>query len=165
MIRTAIAIGSNQGDSIRICRDASALLQKSPSVHILRASSLYRTKPLGFTEQDWFINGALLCETSLDPQKLLELLQELENAFGRVRTQRWGPRTLDLDILFYGDLQLDLPGLKLPHPLMHERLFVLAPLAEIEPAWVHPGLGLSVQDMLDRVFLIDSQQEVHKLEE
>jgi 2-amino-4-hydroxy-6-hydroxymethyldihydropteridine diphosphokinase len=165
MNNTAIAIGSNQGNSARICRDASALLQKLPSIHILRASSLYRTKPVGVTEQDWFINGALLCETSLEPQALLELLHELENEFGRVRAQRWGPRTLDLDILFYGDLQLDLPGLKLPHPRMHERLFVLAPLAEIEPDWVHPGLGLSVREMLDRVLLIEPNQEVYKLEE
>ncbi len=119
---------------------------------------------MGVSEQDWFINGALLCETSLEPQTLLEALQALENEFGRTRTQRWGPRTLDLDILFYGNLQLALPGLELPHPRMHERLFVLAPLAEIEPAWVHPGLGLSVLEMLDRVLLSDPNQEVHKLE-
>ena len=104
-------------------------------------------------------------KTSLEPQALLELLHELENEFGRVRTKRWGLRTLDLDILFYDDLQLDSPGLRLPHPRMHERLFVLAPLAEIEPTWVHPGIGLSVSDMLDRVLLIVPHQEVHKLEE
>ena len=165
MKRAAIGIGSNQGNSVRICADAFALLQKHPAVHILRASSLYRTKPVGVTEQDWFINGAILCETSFDPQALLELLHEVENEFGRVRTLRWGPRTLDLDMLFYDDLQLDLPGLKVPHPRMHERLFVLAPLAEIEPGWVHPGFGLSVLEMLERVLLLEPHQEVHKLEE
>ena len=88
----------------------------------------------------------------------------MEKSFGRVRTVKWGPRTLDLDILFYEDIQLDLPGLKVPHPLMSERLFVLAPLAEIEPDWVHPGLGLTVHEMLNRILELDHQQEIQKVE-
>ena len=102
------------------------------------------------------------CTPGSAPQALLELMLEVEKSFGRVRTVKWGPRSLDLDILFYEDIQLDLPGLKVPHPLMSERLFVLAPLAEIEPDWVHPALGLTVHEMLDRILELDHQQEIHK---
>lgn len=164
MEAAAVGIGSNIGDSLRICMDAVDLLQKHPSVHILRASSYYRTKPVGFTEQDWFVNAAVLCETALGPEDFLEVLLELEQQFGRERKIKWGPRTLDLDLLFYGSRQIDREKLKLPHPLLHERLFVLAPLAEIEPDWVHPGLGLTVRQMLARLSETDHQQEIQKLE-
>jgi 2-amino-4-hydroxy-6-hydroxymethyldihydropteridine diphosphokinase len=162
--KTAIGIGSNQGDSIRACLDVFDLLRKHPAIHILRASSLYRTKPVGFTDQNWFINAAMLCESALEPASLLEVLLDMEKSFGRVRTIRWGPRTLDLDILHYGNRRIDTPGLKLPHPLLHERLFVLAPLAEIEPDWVHQELGLSVAQMLERLRDSDHDQEIEKLD-
>jgi len=139
-------------------------LQKNPAISILRTSALYRTSPVGVTEQNWFINAAVVLHTRLAPQALLELMLEVEKSFGRVRTIKWGPRSLDLDIIFYEDLQLDLPELKVPHPLMSDRLFVLAPLAEIEPAWVHPALGLTVREMLNRILKLDHQQECHKLE-
>lgn len=164
METAAVGIGSNQGDSLRICTDAIALLRKKPSVRVLRTSSFYRTKPVGFTEQDWFMNAAVLCETDLEPEEFLNVLLELEQNFGRVRTIRWGPRTLDLDLLFFGFRQVDKPHLKIPHPLMQERLFVLAPLAEIEPDWVHPALGFSVRAMLDRLVKTDHQQEIQKLD-
>jgi 2-amino-4-hydroxy-6-hydroxymethyldihydropteridine diphosphokinase len=162
--KAAIGVGSNQGDSVRICRDVFDLLQKHPAISILGTSSLYRTSPVGVTEQNWFINAAVVLHTRLAPQALLELMLEVEKSFGRVRTIKWGPRSLDLDILFYEDIQLDLPGLKVPHPLMSERLFVLAPLAEIEPDWVHPALGLTVHEMLDRILELDHQQKIHKVE-
>jgi 2-amino-4-hydroxy-6-hydroxymethyldihydropteridine diphosphokinase len=139
-------------------------LQKHPAISILRTSALYRTSPVGVTEQDWFVNAVVVLYTRLAPQALLELMLEVEKSFGRVRTVKWGPRSLDLDILFYEDIQLDLPGFKVPHPLMSERLFVLAPLAELEPDWVHPGLGLTVHEMLDRILELDHQQEIHKVE-
>ncbi len=164
MKTAAIGVGSNQGDSIRICRDVFDLLQKHPAIDIIRISSLYRTSPVGFTEQDRFINAAVLLRTGLEPEALLEMLIETEKDFGRVRTKKWGPRTLDLDIIFYNNIELDLPTLKIPHPLMSERLFVLAPLAEIEPDWVHPKLGLSVKEMLNRILKLDNQQEIEKLE-
>lgn len=164
MEKAAIGIGSNQGDSIRICLEAIALLREDPAVNILRASSLFGTKPVGYAEQNWFVNAVLLCETALEPRQLLDLSLEMEKAFGRVRTIRWGPRTLDLDIIFFGGRIIDLPGLKIPHPLMHERLFVLAPLAEVEPDWVHPALGLNVRQMLDRLLQSDHGQEIRKLE-
>ena len=163
--KAAIGVGSNLGDSVRICRDAFELLRNHPAIDILRISSLYRTSPVGLTEQGWFINAAVTLRTMLEPQALLELLLEVEKHFGRVRTIRWGPRTLDLDILFFEDIQIDLPGIKVPHPLMSERLFVLKPLAEIEPDWVHPAMGISVNDMLHRIIKIaDRQQQIEKLE-
>lgn len=144
--------------------DAFDLLQKHPEINILKTSSLYSTKPVGFEAQDWFINAVVLCETSLEPEPLLDFVLGLETNFGRVRTIRWGPRTLDLDILYYGNRQIDLPRLKIPHPLLHERLFVLAPLAEIAPDWVHPVLGLSAGRMLERLTQSDHRQEIQKLE-
>ena len=140
------------------------MLRKHPAIDILRTSSLYRTSPVGPVEQDRFINAAVLLQTRHEPQALLKLMIEVEKSFGRVRTVKWGPRTLDLDLLFYENIQLHLPVLKLPHPLMSKRLFVLAPLAEIELDWVHPGLGLSVHQMLNRIVELDNQQEIQKLE-
>lgn len=164
MQRVAVGIGSNQGDSIRTCLEVFELLRKHPAIHILEASSLYRTKPVGFADQNWFINAAALCETALEPEDLLEALLVLEKSFGRVRTIKWGPRTLDLDVIYYGTRRVDSLRLKIPHPLMHERLFVLAPLGEIDPGWVHPVLGLSVSQMLDRLLESDHGQEIEKLE-
>jgi len=161
--KSAIGLGSNLGDSVRTCLDALDLLQKHPAINIVKLSSFYRTKPVGFEGQDWFINAAALCDTSLEPLALLDCLLELEKSFGRVRTVRWGPRTLDLDMLFYGDRQIDLPGLKVPHPQMQDRLFVLVPLDEIEPEWIHPASGLRVREMLNLLLQRDRQQEIHKL--
>jgi 2-amino-4-hydroxy-6-hydroxymethyldihydropteridine diphosphokinase len=161
--KAAIGLGSNLGDPVRNCLDALDLLQKHPAVNIVKTSSLYRTKPVGFAGQDWFVNGAVLCETSLEPLDLLDFLLGLEKSLGRVRTIRWGPRTLDLDILFYGNRQMDLPNLQIPHPRMQDRLFVLVPLTEIEPDWVHPVSGLRVREMLDLLLQRDHQQEIHKL--
>lgn len=118
---------------------------------------------MGFAGQDWFVNAAVLCETSLEPLALLDYLLDLENSFGRVRTVKWGPRTLDLDILYYGNRRMDLASLRIPHPQMQDRLFVLVPLAEIEPEWIHPESGLRVREMLDLLLKRDHQQEIQKL--
>jgi 2-amino-4-hydroxy-6-hydroxymethyldihydropteridine diphosphokinase len=162
--KAAIGIGGNLGDSVRICLDVFETLRNEPAVSILRTSSLFRTKPVGYAGQNWFVNAAVLCETALEPQQLLDLLLNIEKSYGRVRTVRWGPRTVDLDIIFFGNRQIDLPGLGIPHPLMHERLFVLAPLAEVDAQWVHPALGLSVSQMLDHLLRSDHGQEIQKLE-
>jgi 2-amino-4-hydroxy-6-hydroxymethyldihydropteridine diphosphokinase len=158
MEQVFIGFGSNQGDSESICRQALEMLGRRPDITIRRVSSLYRTEPVGMTEQGWFLNGAALCETELDPERVLDVTQSIENRLGRVRLERWGPRTLDLDILFFGDLQIDLPELTVPHPRLHERRFVLIPLVEIAPSWIHPAMGLTMLDLLER--LDASGQEV-----
>lgn len=127
------------------------MLERRPDISIRKVSSLYRTEPVGMTEQGWFLNGVALCETELDPERALDVTQSIESRLGRVRLERWGPRTLDLDILFFGNLQIDLPELTVPHPRLHERRFVLIPLVEIAPSWIHPTMGLTMRDLLDRL--------------
>ncbi len=143
-----IGIGGNLGDPVTSCRKAIEMLREHPAITVLRCSSLYRTEPVGKTDQGWFVNGVLLCETTLDPEQLLLALQEMEHGCGRVRRERWGPRTLDLDILSFGELVLDEEGLTLPHPRLHQRKFVLVPLLEILPEWRHPRLGRTGGELL-----------------
>lgn len=146
-----IGFGSNQGESLRICSKAIDVLRNTPHFEVLKVSSFYRTEPVGGVEQDWFVNGVIYGRTSMSPEGLLNLLNRVENAFGRVRDVRWGPRTLDLDILFFGDLEVNSPSLTIPHPRLHERCFVLVPLAEIVPNWVHPLLKAPARDLLARL--------------
>jgi len=134
-----IGIGSNMGDRKANCQKALELLGRS--VRIVRKSSLYYTEPVGCDDQESFLNAVAVVETEHSPRELLDLCRTVENELGRVRTVRWGPRTIDLDILLYGDVVLDDPDLIIPHPRMAERKFVLAPLAEIAPDAVHPTSG------------------------
>jgi 2-amino-4-hydroxy-6-hydroxymethyldihydropteridine diphosphokinase len=164
MEQALIGLGSNLGDSVQICRAAIERLRSHPHVRVIEASSLYRTKPLMIAEQPWFINGVVLCETDLGPEDLLDVLHRMESDFGRNRRIRWGPRTLDLDLLSFGDHQLNLPSLTVPHPRLHERRFVLEPLLEILPDWVHPTLKLPAFDLLKRIVAEESDQEVQRLE-
>ena len=142
MIHTAyIALGANLGDPAATVRAAFAALAGLPDSRLVRTSSLYRTAPVGITEQPEFVNAAAELATGLEPEALLDALLAVEQVFGRVRAERNGPRTLDLDLLLYDDRQLDLPRLTLPHPRLHLRAFVLQPLAEIAPELQLPGRG------------------------
>jgi 2-amino-4-hydroxy-6-hydroxymethyldihydropteridine diphosphokinase len=150
-VRAYIALGSNLGDSKRLVQEAMAALGQLPGTRLVASSGLYLTPPWGVTEQPPFVNAVAEVATTLAPRDLLEALLDTERAFGRVRDgERWGPRTLDLDLLLHGDRVLDEDGLSLPHPRLAERAFVLLPLAEIAPTLDIPGQGL-VADLLARV--------------
>ncbi|NTU48293.1 MAG: 2-amino-4-hydroxy-6-hydroxymethyldihydropteridine diphosphokinase [Syntrophobacteraceae bacterium] len=165
MEKVLIGFGSNEGEPLKTCLEAVERLRVlHPLFHLTRVSPLYRTKPVGPVEQDWFVNGVILGETSLGPHELFSLLQELERDFGRVRGVRWGPRTLDLDILAHGNRVVRLPHLTIPHPRLHERLFVLAPLADIDPSWVHPVLKVSAAVMLANLLASAHHQEIEHLD-
>src|SRR5512139_1538810 len=133
-----IGIGSNVGDRAENCRRAAELLREAGRV--IAVSSLYYTEPVGYHEQEDFINSVAAVETDLTATELLDICHSIEDRMGRKRTVRWGPRSADLDILLFGDLVLNLPGLTIPHALISVRKFVLAPLAEIAPGAVHPVL-------------------------
>jgi 2-amino-4-hydroxy-6-hydroxymethyldihydropteridine diphosphokinase len=151
-VRAYVALGSNLGDRATILADALAALQRTPGIAVLRASGVYETDPVGPPPQGSYLNAVAELETSLAPRALLERLLAIESAAGRTRGPRRNlPRTLDLDLLLYGELRLREPSLEIPHPRLHERAFVLVPLCELAPALVHPALGLTCAEILARV--------------
>ncbi len=153
-----VALGANLGDPVATVRAALAALEALPGCRLVAASSLYRTAPIGLAGQPDFINAVAAVDTQLDPEALLTALLALEADFGRVRLERNGPRTLDLDLLLHGDSVLHSPRLTLPHPRLHLRAFVLRPLAEIAPDLALPGRG-SVAAWLPAV----ANQEIERL--
>lgn len=141
MPRAYIGLGANIGEREETLRRAVALLATADRVDVIRVSELRETDPVGVLDQPRFLNGAVALETTLEPHELLETLLRIERELGRVRGERWGPRAIDLDLLLYGDDVVDEPGLRVPHPRLPERRFVLEPLAELDPALDVPGLG------------------------
>ncbi len=141
-----IGLGSNMGDRTGACRRALELLSKAGIVTAV--SSLYCTEPVGYKEQDEFINAAAEIVTDLSPHDLLLACREIEDRLGRIRVIRWGPRALDLDILLYGSSVVNTPDLVIPHPQMSLRGFVLVPLCEIAPRVVHPVLNKTIEQLL-----------------
>ena len=150
MAEALIALGGNVGD-VRTTLNRAVQMFCNADVELIRRSSSYRTPPWGVEDQPDFVNACLVVDTSLSPHALLEHAQRVEQALGRDRAkdQRWGPRTIDIDILAYGNVTLDEPRLTLPHPRMMERAFVLVPLAEIAPDWTIGGIRIA--DALKRV--------------
>ncbi len=155
-----IGLGSNLGDRKANCRKALELL--ADAGRITKVSSFYCTEPVGYREQEDFINAVAELETDLSPRELLALCQRIEQDLGRVREVPWGPRTIDLDILLYGNevVHNHDPDLAIPHPLLAERRFVLVPLAEIAPQALHPVSGKTVERLLYE--LKDSHQAVKR---
>ncbi len=145
-----IGIGSNLGSREKNCMKSLDLLSAAGIV-VRKRSSMHETEPWGVREQPDFINMVVEVETGLEPLKLLKALKEIEDKMGREETHKWGPRIIDLDILFYNDLVIDTPELKIPHPLIHEREFVLKPLSEIAPDKVHPVPKKTVRELLAEV--------------
>lgn len=141
-----ISIGSNLGDREENCKQALRLLQGS-GILIKKQSLMYETEPWGVKDQPKFINMAIEVETDKKPEELLRILKEIEKEVGRKETVKWGPRVIDLDILFYDNLILKTKNLEIPHPLLHERDFVLKPLCEIAPDKKHPVTGKTVKEM------------------
>lgn len=148
--RCAIALGSNLGDSRTILENALSAIAHTPGITLQSQSSWYQTAAVGPPQPD-YLNGCAILEVERSPQELLETLLQIEVKFGRVRRERWGPRTLDLDIILFDDLVLDLPNLHLPHPQMSVRAFVLVPLAEIAPAWIEPISGKAIAELVKAV--------------
>ncbi|MFZ3122129.1 MAG: 2-amino-4-hydroxy-6-hydroxymethyldihydropteridine diphosphokinase [Thermodesulfovibrionales bacterium] len=142
-----ISIGSNLGDREENCRQAIKLIEKNGIV-VRKQSRMYETEPWGVKDQPKFINMAIEAETDKKPEELLRVLEETEKEIGRTETVKWGPRVIDLDILFYDDLILKTQDLEIPHPYMHERAFVLKPLCEIAPDKKHPVIKKTVKQML-----------------
>jgi len=147
MTQVFIALGTNLGERQQNLANAREHINRH--LPILDTSSVHETAPWGFTDQPEFLNQVLRCETALPPHTLLHLLKSIEADIGRTPSFRYGPRLIDLDLVAYGQLILESPRLKIPHPRMHERRFVLAPLVEIAPGWLHPLLNKTAEDLLN----------------
>ncbi len=141
-VNAYVGLGANLGDRERTIARALELLRAVPGTEVVAVSTLRETDPVGLEDQPRFVNGAVALRTSLEPRALLDELLAIERRLGRRREgPRFGPRTIDLDLLVYGDVEIDEPGLTVPHPRLHERRFALEPLAEVAPGLVVPGRG------------------------
>lgn len=162
-----IGLGSNVGNKANNIHWALELLRQNENMSILAVSSLYETEPEGYADQDWFLNVVTEIKTTLSPVELLKYLKEIEQIIGRQESIRWGPREIDLDLLLYDQLCFESPDLNIPHPRMHQRAFVLVPLAEIAPNVKHPVLGKAIVSLLRELKTSKSVQlfdNLHRVE-
>jgi 2-amino-4-hydroxy-6-hydroxymethyldihydropteridine diphosphokinase len=142
-----IGIGSNVGDKIKNCRQAITEISQCKQNRLVAQSPLYKTEPIGYTQQDWFINSVIEIETSFTAYQLLSVLEGIEISMGRKKIRKWGPRIIDLDILFFNDEIIRCEGLTIPHPEVQYRPFVLIPLRDIAADYVHPLLKKSISQL------------------
>ncbi|MFC4403601.1 2-amino-4-hydroxy-6-hydroxymethyldihydropteridine diphosphokinase [Gracilibacillus xinjiangensis] len=155
MNQVFIALGSNIEPRIRYLKEAEELLLQHPQVELVASSLIYETEPVGYTDQGPFLNKVIKVETSLEPVKLLDLCQKIELDLGRRREIKWGPRTIDLDILLYNQENIKTDRLILPHPFMQERAFVLIPLSDISPKLFLSHVNKDISQLIDEIALED----------
>lgn len=146
-----LGLGSNIGDREESLKNALNKISETPGITVSKISSRYETKPYGKTDQPDFINMAVEIDTNLTPLDLLEAVLGIEHELGRVRTETWGPRSIDIDVLLYEELELDLTDLKVPHPEMHLRSFVIDPMNEIAPKREHPTLKMTIEEIKNKL--------------
>ena len=149
-MRACLLLGSNLGERAVLLAQARTFIGQDCGA-LVKVSAVYETEPVGFSADTMFLNQAVLIDTALSPQSLLERCLLIESSLGRVRVDgetRYHARSMDIDILFYGDVVCQMPELTLPHPRLHQRRFALEPLAEVVPEWVHPQLGLTALELL-----------------
>lgn len=158
-----ISVGSNLGEKLANCRNGIAGLSASGLAEIGSLSPFYRTEPVDFTDQHWFVNAVVMVRTGHRPQRLLDELKTIQRRAGRLKDPvRFGPRVLDLDIILFDKLIMDTPDLVIPHPRMHKRRFVLQPMCDIDSTILHPVLKLSMKELLQQ--LPGGQQEVRRID-
>ncbi|UOF91845.1 2-amino-4-hydroxy-6-hydroxymethyldihydropteridine diphosphokinase [Fodinisporobacter ferrooxydans] len=150
-VRCYLGLGSNMGDRLLHLKTAVKLLDAVSGIQCISRSRIYETDPVGYLEQDQFLNAVVCVRTTRKPFELLELILQIEKQMGRERLIHWGPRTIDIDILTYGNMTLLSEQLVLPHPRLHERAFVLLPFMDLDKQWVHPNMNQSIQELWNQL--------------
>jgi len=154
-----LSVGSNLGDKLENCHSGIAAMTRSVSISLVDQSPIYRTEPVDYRDQDWFVNYVVQIETALEPLKLLDAIHTIQKEAGRVQDKiRFGPRILDLDIILYDAITINTTKLIIPHPRMHKRRFVLQPLCDIDPVLIHPLRNMDMQSLLNA--LDDDEQRI-----
>ena len=161
MVTAYLGLGSNLGDRVGYIQQAVQFLKDSDNIDVILCSSLYETEPVGLQSEKWFVNAVVEIMTELDPEELLERCMSIESMLGRVRDPDIGnpayqSRTIDIDVLFYGDMIISTDTIQVPHPRVHERAYALVPLLEISPAFVHPTMSMTVSQV--HTMLLDPEE-------